>query len=270
MQQSVDKYKQGVVIKYQLGVKDSKHCALQVELVDGDCDPISTVGTKVCKGKVLKPLRSVQPSQSSYQGLIEYKETNSAGETTIRTLQYSPLSLADRRDYIQIGDKVTFQLETTAGSPLQRAVNVQVNREVVRATVDSVKGDFGFINYEVSGSEGNGKLFFHMSEVRCDKVSEVRDQQQITAGCTVEFSVVYNQRSGKFSAARIRPCDPVQKEQRPQRLRMRSTCTDQSGPTTTVLRQPKGPTDNNTAGFNLNRKKTTSQLSPKTQSPSKN
>lgn len=260
MQSSVDKYKTGTVIRYQLGVKDNKHCALQVELVDGDCDPVSTVGSKICKGKVLKPLRSVQPSQSTYQGLIEYKETNGAGETTIRTLQYSPLSLHDRRDYIQIGDKVTFQIESTAGSPIQRAVNVEVNREVVKATVDSVKGDFGFINYEVSGSEGNGKLFFHMSEVR--------DNVQITAGSTVEFSVVYNQRSGKFSAARIRPIgEPAVKEQRPQRLRMRSTCDNPFGPTTSVIRQPRGPSDNNTAGFNFNREKTTSSPQSKT-SPS--
>jgi len=30
-------------------------------------------------------------------------------ETTIKTITFSPLSLFDRRDYIQIGDKVTFQ-----------------------------------------------------------------------------------------------------------------------------------------------------------------
>jgi cold shock CspA family protein len=208
----------------------------------------------------LKPLRSVNPSQTTYQGLIEYKDTNATGESTIRTLQYSPLSLHDRRDYIQIGDKVTFQIESQVGSSLQRAVNVEVNREMVKATVDSVKGDFGFINYEVSGSEGNGKLFFHMSEVR-------ENAQQITQGSTVEFSVVYNQRSGKFSAARIRPAEPVAKEQRPQRLRMRSVCDNPTGPQVTVIRQPRGPADNNTAGFKFSREKTTS---PKATSPRQN
>ena len=32
-------------------------------------------------GKVLKPLKSVNPAQSTYQGLIEYKETSQISKT---------------------------------------------------------------------------------------------------------------------------------------------------------------------------------------------
>ena len=50
---------------------------------------------------------------------------------------------------------------------------------------------YGFINYEVSNEAGVGKLFFHMSEVRDEPAL-------LSVGSTVEFSVVYNQRSGKY------------------------------------------------------------------------
>jgi len=174
-----------------------------------------------------------------------------SGETTIiKTIAYSPLSLSDRRDFIQIGDRVTFQVSTEVNSGTQRAVNVNVIRETVRATIDSIKGEYGFINYEVSGGElGNGKLFFHMSEVR-------DPTQQITTGSTVEFSVVYNQRSGKFSASKVRLTDPLPKVSRPERLRLRSAVGDSmGGPQVTVIRQPRGPVEDQ-PGFTLNRKKT--------------
>uniref|UniRef100_H2Z8A1 CSD domain-containing protein n=1 Tax=Ciona savignyi TaxID=51511 RepID=H2Z8A1_CIOSA len=187
-------------------------------------------------GKVLKPLKSVNPTQTSYQGLIEYKETDESGDTTIKTILYSPLSLSDRRDFIQVGDKVTFQISSDVNTNCQRAANVNVNRETVRATVDSIKGEFGFINYEVKGGDttgGSGKLFFHMSEVR-------DATQSIVAGALVEFSVIYNQRSGKFSASKVRVAEAQPKQQRPERLRLRSSC-ESSGPTVSVLRQPRGP-----------------------------
>lgn len=244
-----DKYRQGLPVSYVAGIKDDKPCALQVEICcESKFNLRPVLSEKINKGKVLKPLRSVNPAQQSYQGLIEYKETNAEGETTLKTVAYSPLSLSDRRDFIQIGDKVTFQVCTEMVKGLQRAVNVKVNRETVRATVDSIKGEYGFINYEVTGEAGNGKLFFHMSEVR--------DQhQQIATGSTVEFSVVYNQRSGKFSASRVRLAEPQPKEQRPERLRMRSTCDSLSGPQVTVIRQPRGPSEDQ-PGFTLTRKKT--------------
>lgn len=51
---------------------------------------------------------------------------------------------------------------------------------------------FGFINYEVGDSK---KLFFH--------VKEVQDGVELQAGDEVEFSVIFNQRTQKFSACNV-------------------------------------------------------------------
>lgn len=58
--------------------------------------------------------------------------------------------------------------------------------------MDAIKGSFGFLNYEV---EEGKKLFFHMSEVK--------QQNSLQAGDTVEFVIVHNQRSGKYSACSV-------------------------------------------------------------------
>lgn len=52
---------------------------------------------------------------------------------------------------------------------------------------------FGFITYEVGESK---KLFFH--------VKEVQDGVELQIGDEVEFSVVFNQRTGKCSACNVR------------------------------------------------------------------
>lgn len=55
-----------------------------------------------------------------------------------------------------------------------------------RAAVDSIRGQFGFLDYEV---EEGKKLFFHMSEVQ-------GNGNNLHSGDTVEFSIVKNQVSG--------------------------------------------------------------------------
>lgn len=61
-----------------------------------------------------------------------------------------------------------------------------------RATVDAVKGLFGFLGFEV---EEGKKLFFHMTEVR--------DNVTLQPGDQVEFNLVTNQRTGKSSACNV-------------------------------------------------------------------
>jgi len=144
----------------------------------------------------------------------------------------------------------------------ERAVNVKVNRETQTAQIDSIKGEYGFIDYEVSNEAGVGKLFFHMSEVRDEPAL-------LSVGSTVEFSVVYNQRSGKYSASKVKlinlkvnqsspptrtyTATSVKQNQRPERLRVKSL-TDSFQQS--VIRQPKGPTDDH-PGFVLARTKKT-------------
>lgn len=55
-------------------------------------------------------------------------------------------------------------------------------RKKNRAVVDSIKGQFGFLDYEV---EEGKKLFFHMSEVQGNSFN-------LYPGDTVEFSIITN------------------------------------------------------------------------------
>lgn len=55
-------------------------------------------------------------------------------------------------------------------------------RQKKRAIVDSIKGQFGFLDYEV---EEGKKLFFHMSEVQGNSFN-------LYPGDTVEFSIITN------------------------------------------------------------------------------
>lgn len=73
-----------------------------------------------------------------------------------------------------------------------RAANIIAIRKKLRATVDAIKGHFGFLAYEV---EEGKKLFFHMTEVKDNVSLQVRD--------TVEFVLVTNHRSGKSSACNV-------------------------------------------------------------------
>lgn len=62
-----------------------------------------------------------------------------------------------------------------------------------QAVVDSIKGNFGFLNYEV---EDGKKLFFHLSEVKDPSIV-------LQEGDTVEFVIVDNKRLKKYSACSL-------------------------------------------------------------------
>uniref|UniRef100_A0A1B0GNU6 Uncharacterized protein n=1 Tax=Phlebotomus papatasi TaxID=29031 RepID=A0A1B0GNU6_PHLPP len=132
-------------------------------------------------------------------------------------------------------------------------------RQKKRANVDSIKGQFGFLDFEV---EEGKKLFFHMSEVQGNSNS-------LHQGDTVEFSIVTNQvsvekvpvamnvlssfslqRNGKSSACNVvKVVDNTQA--RPERLlsRLKINSVDESVPRLMVIRPPKGP--DGTKGFAL-------------------
>ena len=93
----------------------------------------------------------------------------------------------NKRELLQSGDRVQFQLDSEG-----RAANIVAVRKKRKATVDAVKGQFGFLAYEVD--EGK-KLFFHMTEVK--------DGVMLQPGDTVEFNLVTNHRNGKSSACNV-------------------------------------------------------------------
>ena len=147
--------------------------------------PRPTVNGDVLDGTVIRPLRSANPDQAEYAGLIKVNPSSEDEETL--EYEFGIMGLTNKRDLLQTGDPVQFQVDSD-----NYACNIVAVRKKRRATVDAVKGHFGFLAYEVD--EGK-KLFFHMSEV-CDNV-------KLHPGDHVEFVLVTNHRTGKSSACNI-------------------------------------------------------------------
>ncbi|XP_076859753.1 cold shock domain-containing protein E1 isoform X8 [Brachyhypopomus gauderio] len=238
----VDSLDLGDTVEYTLskgkGNKVSAEKVTKLPPVNGVGEDVSVT---VLSGKVVRPLRSVDPSQTEYQGLIEMNEE---GSSKGQNYPFGIVGMANKGDCLQKGELVKFQLCTVAQTGQRMACNVVPQR---RALVECVKDQFGFITYEVGESK---KLFFHMKEVQ--------DGLELQAGDEVEFSVILNQRTGKCSACNVRrvsECPKPVATPRPDRLvnRLKSiTLDDASAPRLVIIRQPRGP--DNSKGFNVERK----------------
>ncbi|XP_034000529.1 cold shock domain-containing protein E1 isoform X1 [Trematomus bernacchii] len=232
----------GDTVEYTLskgkGNKVSAEKVTKVAAVNGISED---VGVTVMMGKVIRPLRSVDPSQTEYQGLIEITEE---GANKGQSYPFGIMGMSNKGDCLQKGELVKFQDCTVTQTGQKMACNVVPQR---RAMVECVKDQFGFITYEVGESK---KLFFH--------VKEVQDGLELQTGDEVEFSVVLNQRTGKCSACNVRRVSEGPKPvatPRPDRLvnRLKSiTLDDASAPRLVIVRQPRGP--DNSKGFNVERK----------------
>ncbi|CAI5646758.1 cold shock domain-containing protein E1 isoform X2 [Oreochromis aureus] len=232
----------GDTVEYNLskgkGNKVSAEKVTKVAAVNGIGED---VGGTVMTGKVIRPIRSVDPSQTEYQGLVEFSEE---GGSKMQNYPFGIMSMANKSDCLQKGEQVKFQVCTITQTGQKMACNVVPQR---RAMVECVKDQFGFITYEVGDSK---KLFFH--------VKEVQDGLELQTGDEVEFSVVLNQRTGKCSACNVRRVSEGPKPvatPRPDRLvnRLKSiTLDDASAPRLVIVRQPRGP--DNSKGFNVERK----------------
>uniref|UniRef100_A0A8V5HAD0 Cold shock domain-containing protein E1 n=1 Tax=Melopsittacus undulatus TaxID=13146 RepID=A0A8V5HAD0_MELUD len=183
----IDSLELGDTVEYSLskgkGNKVSAEKVNKTHAVNGiteEADPT------VYSGKVIRPLRSVDPTQTEYQGMIEVMED---GEMKGEVYPFGIVGMANKGDCLQKGETVKFQLCVLGQNGQTMAVNITPFR---RATVECVKDQFGFINYEVGDSK---KLFFH--------VKEVQDGVELQAGDEVEFSVILNQRTGKCSACNV-------------------------------------------------------------------
>ncbi|XP_062899715.1 cold shock domain-containing protein E1 isoform X2 [Mobula hypostoma] len=238
----VDELEVGDIVEYSLSKgKGNKVSAEKVAKITAVNGPSDEVYPTVYTGKVLRPLRSVDPQQAEYQGLVEITEE---GTMKGEVYPFGIISLANKTDCLQKGETIKFQLCTVAQTGQKLAYNATPLR---RGTVDCVKDQFGFINYEV----GDGKKLFF-------RVNEVLDGVELQPGDEVEFSVILNQRTGKCSACNVfRVSEGVRPvaAPRPDRLvhRLKSiTLDDASAPKLVVLRQPKGP--DNTKGFTVERK----------------
>lgn len=159
--------------------------AESVRLLEKGSIPRPNINAEVLDGTVIRPLRSANPDQVEYAGLIKVNPTTEDEETP--EYEFGIMGLVNKRELLQTGDPVQFQVDSD-----NHATNIVAVRKKRRATVDAVKGPFGFLAYEVD--EGK-KLFFHMSEV-CDDA-------KLKPGDQVEFVLVTNQRSGKSSACNV-------------------------------------------------------------------
>ncbi|XP_075471467.1 cold shock domain-containing protein E1 isoform X5 [Ascaphus truei] len=267
----VDKLDLGDMVEYSLskgkGNKVSAERVTKVHQVNGSNDEVDPM---VYWGRVTRPLRSVDPTQTEYQGMIELleevsdeqkiaeetpeeadeteddpiTETNKEASMKGRLIPFGIVGMANKADCLQKGETVKFQLCVLGQNGQTMACNIEPLR---RGTVECVKDQFGFINYEVGDSK---KLFFH--------VKEIQDGVELQSGDEVEFSVILNQRTGKCSACNVTLLSKgpeLVAAPRPDRLvsRLKSiTLDDASAPRLMVLRQPRGP--DNTKGFGIERK----------------
>ncbi|KAM9319449.1 cold shock domain-containing protein E1 isoform 3-T3 [Gastrophryne carolinensis] len=267
----VDKLEIGDMVEYCLskgkGNKVSAERVSKVYQVNGSKDEVNPT---VYWGRVVRPLRCVDPTQTEYQGMIEVleevvdkqkiaeetpeqteeaeaedsTETNQQASMKGRLFPFGIVGMANKTDCLQKGEAVKFQLCVLSQNGQTMACNIEPLR---RGTVECVKDQFGFINYEIGDSK---KLFFH--------VKEIQDGVDLQAGDEVEFSVIFNQRTGKCSGCNVTLISKgpeVVAAPRPDRLvsRLKSiTLDDASAPRLMVLRQPKGP--DNTKGFVTERK----------------
>uniref|UniRef100_A0A8C5LR21 Cold shock domain-containing protein E1 n=1 Tax=Leptobrachium leishanense TaxID=445787 RepID=A0A8C5LR21_9ANUR len=266
----VDKLDLGDTVEYCLskgkGNKVSAERVTKSHHVNGSNDEVDPI---LYWGKVIRPLRSVDPTQTEYQGMIELleevedkqkiteetpeeTEDSEADDTKAnkpacvkgRPIPFGIVGMSNKADCLQKGETVKFQLCVMGQNGQTMACNIEPLR---RGTVECVKDQFGFINYEVGDSK---KLFFH--------VKEIQDGVELQAGDEVEFSVILNQRTGKCSGCNVTLISrgpELVAAPRPDRLvsRLKSiTLDDASAPRLIVLRQPKGP--DNTKGFVSERK----------------
>ncbi|XP_030765658.1 cold shock domain-containing protein E1 isoform X2 [Sitophilus oryzae] len=217
----------GQEVEYNLGTRGNSggscSSAENVKIISKGTIELPAVNGELLEGLIVRPLRSVNPDQQEYSGLIKIKTENP--EEGSQEYEFGIMGLVNKRELLQVGDQVQFQVDST-----HRAANIVALRKKLRATVDAIKGHFGFLAYEVD--EGK-KLFFHMTEVK--------DNVSLSVGDTVEFVLVTNHRSGKSSACNVVKVSDVQA--RPERLisRLRTISLDDAGPKLLVVRQPKGP-----------------------------
>ena len=73
-------------------------------------------------------------------GSVLLRSTSAEDSEAAEMYPYGITSLTDKRDFLQKGDIVKFQLAAVKGVMTLRAVNLAAQRKYVRAKVDSVMG----------------------------------------------------------------------------------------------------------------------------------
>lgn len=221
----------------------------------------------VYEGTVVQPMRTTDPEQDEYEGVLEISSTtrgdspattSSSGESSDENLpvslangghvtntgdriRFSVTSMKKMKEPLQVGDKVKFQLCVDVATNKYRAANIQCKRKFEHGKIESIKGQFGFITFE---SEEGKSLFFHMTEVEDDTGRELQP------GDDVQFVVVKSHKNAKRSAVKV---SRYTVDDRPEHLTRRRSqrFSESQSNKSTVLRQPTGP--DSSGGFKLRR-----------------
>jgi len=149
---------------------------------------------------------------------------------------YSITGVKNKRVILLPNDLVTFSV-AVGFNYSTRAVNIVLENETRKGKIDTIKGQFGFIDFTC---EENKKIFFHNSEI--DGGFELR------AGDEVEFYAQYNLKSGKPCASKLRRINNLQ---RPDRLitKLKSINFDENTRQKLIIvRQPRNA-DEKSKGF---------------------
>lgn len=246
----------GSIVEYSENFKDNKLCAVGIQLSSKDLSADEDYSQQLLSGTVKQELKS---TNQSYGGLIAIKEAE--GRTDLETVRFSSTSMAEKRTLNQ-NDPVCFQLATHKKTGTVRAYNVQLKRKQQQSTIESIKGEYGFINYQEG--EGDSKnVFFHATNLIEVSIAD------LGVGDIVKFSVIHNKRSGNTCAAGIRlvkkaakieiDAAPKDSPARPERLKMKLSRNSESKDETPVIRQPKGPESAGIKGFGRQMSRSTTE-----------
>jgi cold shock CspA family protein len=187
----------------------------------------------VHRGRVVSPVRMISNDECEIFGRIQkVSDDGIPGEC----YTFSITGIKNKRVILLPNDAVTFSV-AVGRDYSTRAVNIVLENETRKGKVDTVKGQFGFIDF---ACEENKKIFFHNSEIEAGF--------ELRAGDEVEFYAQYNPKSGKPCASKLRRINNLQ---RPDRLitKLKSINFDENTRQKLVIvRQPRNA-DEKSKGF---------------------
>eukprot|EP00118_Oscarella_pearsei_P003559 m.14812 g.14812 ORF g.14812 m.14812 type:complete len:840 (+) comp25984_c0_seq2:359-2878(+) len=238
----------GCEVQFLVNQRGGKTFAGEVTLLDKGTLQNPIVEPTILEGAVAKQLRDTQ-SGVPYSGLIACNDDDEEIE-----VEFGVSSVVDPRTYLQLGDKVAFQMGVCCLTGKKRAYNVERKLERYTGKVEMYQSgrQFGFI----SCSEfENGNLFFH--------ANEIRGGNDVHVGDLVEFSIGHGFKAKKECAIDLKILNsrsPSPRKSTGERtVEKRKFFATGAKLRVTVIRQPTGP--DGTRGFTLQRKLTANVFS---------
>lgn len=233
VQNSINDLDVGDEVEFKINRKtrgDQKICAESLTKLKSGTIKANNISSTVYKGRVVQQLRShsltsnvniANYSQEQHQSIVDdayYGKVvvTSSKNNNETTYEFGLCSLVDKKKCFQIGDLVSFQLGTFQDG-VKKAVNIQPqqqlhqgssrngNNDYKRGKIDSIKGHCGFIEYAINSNNDLKKVFFHISDVTEGYTGSGKSESSsIQIGDEIEFILMHNSRSGKYSAIKIR------------------------------------------------------------------